>query len=519
MMSNIRMPVFHRLAATNLNHNYHHSMVISVLRALAAIEVAAAHLRAQFYPGLKEVANPGLFYQAFAFFTGFAHQAVVVFFLLSGWLVGGAFLNKYRDKHSVLLYGIDRVTRLWIVLIPAFILSLLLAALTGSVDPGKASFATTNEFSATAFAGNLFGLQDIWLPRYAGNFALWSLANETWYYILFPLLLTPWITKSVPARVAAAFAGAAFVWFLTWPILLFFALWLMGAAASRCRVEASAPMKIAMLVMLGSLSVYFRLTGNNDKLEPVSFGQDVLLSAVFLVLLCSLQSRADMTHPAWRIVKGWGAALAAFSFTLYVIHVPLIFAARDLFHLIDEARLSPDSLRDFATYVALLSTIIGFAYLFHLPFEAQTARARSRLKALLLTPEVQVKVDPGCGVTDAPRASDGSPASLFDTVIGPLSEQMIRSGKHPFALAPDISRLSYFVRRTRSAMKPEDFHGAACADIGELERCLATHWIRTGRPLLAAQAAHFGAAAHKARMLRASASTDGEVSPYVYVMF
>lgn len=154
-MFNMRMPAIERLHRTNLDHDYHHSMLISVLRGLAAVEVAAAHLRAQFYPGLKAVTDPGLFYQAFAFFTGFAHQAVLVFFLLSGWLVGGALLNKYREKHSLVSYGIDRITRLWIVLIPAFGLSLLLGAVTGTVDPTRASFSTANEFSATTFIGNL----------------------------------------------------------------------------------------------------------------------------------------------------------------------------------------------------------------------------------------------------------------------------------------------------------------------------------------------------------------------------
>ena len=90
--------------------------------------------------------DPSLWYQAFAFFTGFAHQAVVVFFLLSGWLVGGTLLNKYRDKHSFISYGIDRITRLWIVLIPAFVLTLLLGAAMGEVNLAQASFATTNEY-------------------------------------------------------------------------------------------------------------------------------------------------------------------------------------------------------------------------------------------------------------------------------------------------------------------------------------------------------------------------------------
>lgn len=490
-------------------------MLISVLRGLAAVEVAAAHLRAQFYPGLKAVSDPSLLYQAFAFFTGFAHQAVMVFFLLSGWLVGGALLNKYRQKHSLVSYGIDRITRLWIVLIPAFGLSLLLGAVTGTVDPTRASFSLTNEFSAATFVGNLFGLQDMWVPRYGGNFALWSLANETWYYVLFPFLLTPWITKNKVARAIATVAGVALASVLSFPILLFFGVWLMGVAASRLKIEASGMVKLGLLALLAVLSVYFRLTGNNDKLEPISFGQDVVLSTVFLALLCSLQTRADMTLPAWRKLKKWGDALAAFSFTLYVVHVPLIFAARDLLNLRDAQRLSPHSAGDFAIYLVLLAAIVGFAYLFHLPFEAQTVRVRSRLKALLLGKSVMRDAPGASGPEPAPLP----PASLFDSVILPYSKTIAATGKVPFAVEPDISRLSYYVRRTRSTMKPEDFNGASCADEAEFEQCMAAHWMRLGRHDLAAQAGRFAAAARTARLARAKTQTTRELSPYIYAMF
>ncbi|MEJ7807407.1 MAG: hypothetical protein WKG03_15970, partial [Telluria sp.] len=67
-------PRFHRLARTNLDQDHHHSILIAVLRGLAAVEVAAAHLRAQSFPGLKGLQDPMLWYQVLAFLTGFSHQ-------------------------------------------------------------------------------------------------------------------------------------------------------------------------------------------------------------------------------------------------------------------------------------------------------------------------------------------------------------------------------------------------------------------------------------------------------------
>jgi peptidoglycan/LPS O-acetylase OafA/YrhL len=386
MMSSSTSPSVHLLSRSNLNHDCFHSVVISVLRGLAAIQVAAAHIRAQFYPGLSTLPDPSLWYQVFAFATGFAHQAVVVFFLLSGWLVGGALLNKYHEKNALLFYGIDRLTRLWIVLIPSFLLSLFLASLAGDVGLSKLDFALSNEFSATAFIGNLFGLQDMWVPRYAGNFALWSLANETWYYILLPLIVLPFFAKSVAAKVFGVLSFLALMSFLSFAIALFFIIWLLGVGASRIQVNIGPRARLMLLFVLLGLSAYFRITGNNDKLEPVSFFQDFLLSVLFLALLCSLQFKPSARGPLFTMLKKWGAGIAAFSFTLYVIHVPLIFAARDLIAKTPGSKLSPDNPLDFVIYMGLLSLIVGFAYLFHLPFEAQTVRVRNWLKDRMLRP-------------------------------------------------------------------------------------------------------------------------------------
>lgn len=160
-MSSIAAPRIKVLERTNLDQAYQRSILISVLSGLAAFQVVAAHLRAQLFPGLRSLPDPSIWYQALAFFTGFAHQAVVVFFLLSGWLVGGSLLNKLDTPKAMIFYAIDRISRLWIVLVPAFGLTILIASLTKSVDPGRVSYSIENEYSVLSFFGNLFGLQDM----------------------------------------------------------------------------------------------------------------------------------------------------------------------------------------------------------------------------------------------------------------------------------------------------------------------------------------------------------------------
>ena len=106
--------------------------------------------------------------------------------------------------------------------------------------------------------------------------------------------------------------------------------------------------------------------------------------------------------------------------------------------------------------------------------------------------------------------------ALFDTVLLPLAEHMQAQGKSPFPLQPDVSWLSYYVRRRRSSMGPGDFDSAACAGVAELEQRLAAHWLALGRTDLAAQAGEFAGAA---RTLPVHAPQDAELSPYVYAMF
>lgn len=109
--------------------------------------------------------------------------------------------------------------------------------------------------------------------------------------------------------------------------------------------------------------------------------------------------------------------------------------------------------------------------------------------------------------------------ALFDEVLMPISAGMREAGLEAFPLKPDVSWLSYYVRRRRSAMTPDDFSTASCAGVGEFEARLAAHWQALGRHQLAAQAVHFGQAARAARAAAGASAVAPELPPYVYAMF
>lgn len=382
-MSSTGEPSIRLLGKTNLNEDYQHAVLISALRSAAALQVLATHLRGELYPSLKTVSDPTLWYQGLAFLTGFGHVAVVIFFLLSGWLVGGSLLNKLDQPQILGSYAIDRLTRMWIVLVPAFLLTLALAALSKTIDPSQVSLTPNNEFSATAFIGNLIGLQGMAVPRFGGNFSLWSLSNEMWYYALFPLLLLPFIAHTRSGKIASLVLGAFIASQLLVDITLYFLLWLLGAAFSRVQIVLSRSMRRALVFALIVVVVYCRLEGSIGTLIVETFPEDLLISLIFLSLLSSLQFPADPTQAGNRLAR-LAALLAPFSFTLYVVHYPVLLTVKSFLRSYGIEELSTRDPGALLVYSALFLGIVLFAYLFHLPFEAQTHRLRSFVKRLVL---------------------------------------------------------------------------------------------------------------------------------------
>lgn len=383
-MPSFSLPTFRWQARGSLSDHPLQSLTIAGLRGLAALQVAAAHLRAEVYPGLRTIEEPSLAYLGFAFLTGFAHQAVVVFFLISGWLVGGSLLNRLGQPRALANYAIDRLTRLWTVLVPTFALILAIGLLIGKALPGPVDLSASNEFSAASFAGNLLGLQTVVVPNYGGNYALWSLAYETWYYVQFPLLALVLLGHGRLRRLACAGALVLLAATLPGMITLYFVIWLLGAAFSRIHVVCGNGWRACLLLASLGLFTYNRLTGSNDDLVLASFVQDVVCSLPLLLLLASLQPRVDTSSPSFVRASKLANFFSEFSFTLYVIHVPLIGLLRHLGkQTAGRDQLNPTLATDFLLYGASLLLLVAAAYCFYLLFERHTFRIRRALKSLL----------------------------------------------------------------------------------------------------------------------------------------
>jgi peptidoglycan/LPS O-acetylase OafA/YrhL len=344
------------------------------IRALAAISVFTGHLRAfslEIDVSQHGLANLGM--KSFYFATSLAHYAVLVFFVLSGFLVGGSVLNEFRQTGGlrVKAYVVARVARIHSVLIPALALGAVADWLGLRVFHGSAVYefghfshllwwnAAANQGIGIFFA-NVACLQTIFKPVLGSNGPLWSLANEFWYYFLFPaLLMAVWPRIPWFRRCLAAVLAMVLLWMLGAQRDFFFLFWLAGVGVRLAPEVRTPPIWLALAVLAGSLVA--AKTSEILRLEMMSPIRDAVVAVTFSVLLWSLTKRAA---PMSSWPAKCGQQLAASSYTLYACHFPLAVLMATVLMQVPGWRL-PGRIHDpqsWAAYAALLLVVGGVCF-------------------------------------------------------------------------------------------------------------------------------------------------------------
>ena len=361
---------------------------LDMLRGLAALLVLAGHLRAYAFQSFGELAQTGLATEAFYFATGLGHQAVMIFFALSGFLVGGKALDDIlKHRFDWARYMLRRLSRLWIVIVPAMALTLFCDSiglwLTGGVGYDGRYFAlyatgpgdpVLPRLSATTLLGNLAFLQTIHAPIFGSNGPMWSLANEFWYYVVFPLAL--WLALARLSQRAFATGLAillALAVALPWWLLEGGAIWVAGAAASWCArrpelrdIFENNVARVVGLAIFG-LAIVFSKT-------PYMTRSDLALGLATALVLPVL---ANLPAPSG-IYAALGRALSEISYTLYLTHFP--FLTLLILGGLAPARFAP-GLPGAGVYVGLMSAALLLAAFFWWCFERNTDRVYSLLAA------------------------------------------------------------------------------------------------------------------------------------------
>ncbi len=348
-------------------------------RGIAAILVMAGHLRNFVFVDFGSLDHHSPALLVFYFLTGLGHQAVLVFFVMSGFLVGGNALKALdAEQWSWTCYLTMRMTRLWIVLMPALVLTYFWDTLgittTGSLLYSGVLATTFNSIPLTGvdlalntFIGNAAFLQTVAVPVFGTNGPLWSLANEFWYYLIFPLAaIAVWSARSSMERWLSGLLAVAICWWLPQGLIAYGLTWLFGviAFAIAQRVSLGGLTKIAMtiatLVCLVTVLVMSRLGILS------SFTGDVVISATFAAALVPLVQMETKV----RIFAKLARVIAEFSYSLYLTHFPLLAFLSCCF--LANRRMLPD-LTSFTIYAALFLVVMIYAYGVYFAFERNTA--------------------------------------------------------------------------------------------------------------------------------------------------
>src|SRR5579859_1562974 len=99
---------------------------LDMARGLAALAVLLGHLRSFVFVSYGDLPSHTPLDTLVWLVTGFGHQAVMIFFVLSGFFITRSIVVDDRGRgFSWPIYLTKRLTRLWIVLVPCLMLTVL----------------------------------------------------------------------------------------------------------------------------------------------------------------------------------------------------------------------------------------------------------------------------------------------------------------------------------------------------------------------------------------------------------
>ncbi|WP_199610928.1 acyltransferase family protein [Flocculibacter collagenilyticus] len=307
------------------------SVYLDLLRFFAAVIVFVSHLSG--FMG-------GLLWQL----SGIGHEAVVFFFVLSGFVIAYVVYEKQETATS---YTVNRLSRIYSVALPAIILTVILYYLGSAIDP-------TNEFKIleerllnpvwTVIAASTF-INQSWIatPLFS-NLPYWSLGYEVLYYIFFGILV-------YVAGVKKYLLLAAICLVMGPSVMLYLPVWLMGVLCFKTVGRVSLSLLAASLLYAISVIgiIVVALDVNEHAINQyamhvigVEFYQILLepaehfISDYILGIFVTLHIFASYHLGKYLAVFGKRSEaiirnISSHTFSIYLYHMPLLYFAFAVF--------------------------------------------------------------------------------------------------------------------------------------------------------------------------------------------
>jgi peptidoglycan/LPS O-acetylase OafA/YrhL len=325
----------------------HFSRYLDLIRFLAAVLVVLTHYVQHGIIGTP--AHP---------LPLFGREAVMVFFVLSGFVIAYSTAEKALTLRQ---FVVARCARIYSGVLPVLLMCFLLVVLAAqwTAIPANIGYQPLKPYLYLPlhllFMGELWNLSEVppWLIQY------WSLGYEVWYYVLFGV--------AYYLRGARRLLLGALVLAVMGPKLwLLLPVWLAGACLYR--YQRNLPLSrtmarvgwLATLVVLGAykyfgVDLYLRALGIALWPFPaLHLGSADRYLADYAVCILVYLNFLLARQADFSALAHWDTpirALAAYTFTLYLVHGP-VMGLWGLFY-----RHDPASLVD----IAALSLAIGLA--------------------------------------------------------------------------------------------------------------------------------------------------------------
>lgn len=369
------------------------SDLLQIVRAAAAMLVVCRHARNAVLVDYPQVPFPNAIEKALYFITGLGHEAVIVFFVMSGYLVGGSILRS-RKNFSWGQYAAARLARVWSVLIPALALTgvcdyFLVSFFSHTLTPGgllanrMLRMPLSHDFATLSL--NVFFMQGVLSPTFGTNGPLWSLAVEGWSYVLFPLFLFGLTgTGRFSARFAMVVVACVLLAAAPPRLQMLFCVWSAGALINVLPVPRAFLGRTSggLLLIIALASIVFSRSSLLAEDSPLV--SDLFVGLAFAAWVIHVHAGHCFSPPS--VLRRMGREVAGFSYSLYATQLPvltLIVAAFSLTRL-------PSSLAAWAWLALLISLLLCVAKGFWWLFERRADAWRVVFKTLLVRRRTEI---------------------------------------------------------------------------------------------------------------------------------
>lgn len=308
------------------------SIYLDFLRIFSAILVFFSHAR-----------YPRFFGQRWKEIGAYGHDAVMFFFVMSGFLIAYSSGKKTGSLES---FAKKRLARLYSVVFPALLLTLIFNSIGKHINPGMyTGWICDNSQPIIRYLVNLFFLNEIWFGswRAFSNGPFWSISYWFWFYAVYAAAFY----LHGPKR----YLSVIVLFLIAGPkVFLLLPVWLTGVLTYRLINRINLNTFVSLFLCIFSLIIYFWLREMDMSKHLALFTKQVLgeesylfthigwskhflndyivgvLIAAHVIGFASLFKQFDFP----RLIEPPIRYLAGLSFTLYMLHYPLLMVFSSL---------------------------------------------------------------------------------------------------------------------------------------------------------------------------------------------